>query len=459
MAAVNAAGFDADIDSPANLPLRQKVRDYLKNRNIPSLTELKEFVALHKQGNPYADFSQFVSYALSIDGPPDFGFRYSQTELPPDVLPLAGLNSILTRFYREADLEQVWDKAQPAIDEMISTYQAPVTRAIAVSNAYLRNPTSGAKGRHFQIFFDPLGPPNQVQTRSYKDDYFVVVTPSQEVNADEIRHAYLHYLLDPLVLRYAEGLSRARALLDYAQAAPALEEHYKTDFTLFSTECLIKAVEARLAPAAKRDAMITQDMREGFVMTPALADGLAAYEKQDQALRLYFIDLVMAIDLRKEDRRLADVDFVKERAVKTVKVVPNERPVELTGPQKALAAANQLYTDRKLDEAKRAFTKLLQATDDRAIHTRAYYGLARIAVLQRDPELGVKLFQRTLELNPDAEVKAWSLVYLGRLYDSQSDGREQAVENYRAVLSVENAPQSARQAAEKGLKESFSNKK
>ena len=41
----------------------------------------------------------------------------------------------------------------------------------------MRNPTSGYLGRRFQIYVDLLGAPNQVQMRSYADDYFVVVTP------------------------------------------------------------------------------------------------------------------------------------------------------------------------------------------------------------------------------------------------------------------------------------------
>ena len=50
-----------------------------------------------------------------------------------------------------------------------------------LANAYARNPTSGYLGHHFQIYIDLLGAPNQVQTRSYADDNFVVVTPSKEL--------------------------------------------------------------------------------------------------------------------------------------------------------------------------------------------------------------------------------------------------------------------------------------
>ena len=459
MAAINAAGYDAEINSPTNHPLRKAVRDYLKGQQIPSLAELKTFFKAHQLPDPNANLSQYVSFALSIDGPPDFGFRYAQNELAPDVLPLIGLGPMLAAFYKEANLEDVWQKSQPAFEQMIAAYQQPVSRGIMQANAYLRNPTSGFLGRRFQIYVDLLAAPNQVHSRSLKDDYFIVITPAQEMQLDEIRHGYLHYLLDPLVLKYAEVLSRVHGIADFAEAAPALPESYKTDYTLLATECLIKAVESRLAPAAKREAMVQQAFREGFVMTPAFADGLPAYEKQEQALRLYFPDMIQAIDLRREEKRLANVQFVKERAVRTTTVVaPSEPKVELTGPQKAIEEADNLYRDRKLDAAKEAYSKLLQTTDDRGVHSRAYYGLARIAVLEREPESAEKLFRRTLELNPDPEVRGWSLVYLGRLFDAQGD-REQASENYRAALAVEGASAGARQAAEKGLKESFTKEK
>ena len=43
------------------------------------------------------------------------------------------------------------------------------------------------------------------------------------------------------------------------------------------------------------------------MLTPALADGLAVYEKQPESLRNYFPDLLGLIDLEHEDRRLQKV--------------------------------------------------------------------------------------------------------------------------------------------------------
>src|SRR5208282_1241918 len=101
----------------------------------------------------------------------------------------------------------------------------------------------------------------QIQTRSYRDRYFVVVTPSPEPQIDQVRHAYLHYLLDPLSLRFFEQWGRDKGLADFAQAAPALDEAYKNDFMLLATECVIKAVESRLAKGApNKQALVSQSL-------------------------------------------------------------------------------------------------------------------------------------------------------------------------------------------------------
>ena len=94
---------------------------------------------------------------------------------------------------------------------------------------------------------------------------------------DDIRHAYLHYLVDPLGIKFAADLKTKAALIDYAQGSPILASIYKNDFTLLATECFIKAVEARIS---KKPALVTQALREGFVVTPAISELLVTYEKE-----------------------------------------------------------------------------------------------------------------------------------------------------------------------------------
>ena len=109
----------------------------------------------------------------------------------------------MIRFYREAALNDLWQKLQPEYQRELARYHEPVSRALLEANGYLRNPTSGYMGRRFFVFVEMLAPPNQVHTRSYKDDYFIVVTPAPQPRVDQVRHAYLHYLLDPLTTKFS----------------------------------------------------------------------------------------------------------------------------------------------------------------------------------------------------------------------------------------------------------------
>ena len=454
MAAINAAGYDNALDSNANSPVRRQVREAIAQKHLDSVEALKKFLADHHQEDPDAELSQYISFALSLQGPPDFHFWMPPQEIPPDVRKLDGLNELIANFYQQAGIEDLWKQSQPALNRVIEAYHGGVVQALLEANAYLRNPTSGYRGRRFQVYVDLLGPPNQVQTRSYKDNYFVVVTPSPEPQIDQVRHAYLHYLLDPLSLRYFEQWGRNKALADFAQPAPALDNSYKNDFMLLATECVIKAVESRLARGAKKQALVNEALSQGFVITPALADGLSVYEKQPESLRNYFPDLLGQIDLEREDRRLQKVEFAKEATVHKAKAVPAPPAPELSASAKSLAEAEDLYASKDMAGARESYHKVLEQPAGNPVHARAYYGLARIAALDHDPELAEKLFQKTLEMSPDDETKSWAYLYLGRLSDAAGE-RKQAEEHYRAALAVRGAPEQVKDAAEKGLAQPF----
>ena len=451
LAAINVAGYDDQIDAVSTHVFRHALRTELASKNLDSVFALKRFFRDHKLKTPGAELNRYISYGLLIDGPPNFDYRDPDMVRPPDVTSIEGLSPLLAAFYKEADLGELWRRAQPFYDQVIAQYHEPAARAVLDVNAYARNSTSGYLGRRFQIYVDLLGAPNQIQTRSYGDDYFIVLTPSPEPQADGIRHAYLHYLIDPLSLKFSEDINKKHALGDYAQGAGALDEHYKTDFVDLAAESLIKAIESRLD---HKPVQAEQAMKEGFVLAPALAEQLALYEKQEVALRLYFPALFAGLDFRKEEQRLGNIEFSSAPATRVVRPAQVSKPAPLTGAAKTLAEAEDAYRDRNLEQAKQIFLRVMQETAEQPLHAKAYYGLARVAVLERDPETGDRLFRKVLELSPDDETKSWSLLYLARLADSQGS-RTEAVEHYRAVLSVEGAPETVRQAALKGVGEAF----
>jgi tetratricopeptide (TPR) repeat protein len=443
LAAINAAGYDAELSSTNNHPLRAQVRQALAAKDIPSLPALRAFYVAHRRDNPTADLSQYISFALSVDGPPAFKFKSRAVELPPDVAPLADLGPLMAAFYKEAGIDDLWKGAQPAFDQALERYHEPTAEAVLAVNSYLRNETSGMSGRRFQIYIDLLGAPNQIQTRSYANDYYVVVTPSAEPRIHDVRHAYLHFLLDPLATRHEEIIMRKRGLADHAQRAAALDASFKSDFLLLVTESLIQAIESRLD---HKPAAVDEAMHQGYILTAYFAGQLPAYQKQEQAMRFYFPEMVMGIDLVKEDARLSQIEFSSTAPVRQVAVPPPPPPPPLTGAAKTLDEAEDLYTGRKLDEARLLYLRALEETADKPLQARAYYGLARIAALQKNPELAERMFEKTLESSPEPPVHAWALVYLGRLSDAAGDPR-QALERYKQALAVDGASAAAHQAA------------
>lgn len=447
LAAINAAGYDTEIDSPSNHPLRGQVRAYLAKRDLKSIVPLRRFVEQHRLKDPTAELGQYISFALLSKGPPDFTPALPQFQ-PPDVQNLQNeLAPLIAGFYKEADIASLWDAARPVYQSVLEQYTDGAVRALQSVNVYLRNPLNPQTKGRFQVFVDLLGAPNQAHARTYLDEYFVVVTPSAEPRIDEIRHHYLRFWADSLGFKYASEIARVRTLGDYALASPLLGEAYRQDFQLLATESFIKAVEARLD---KQPAAADLAMREGFVLAPAFAELLPDYEKQTDSLRDHFGDMLKKISLRKEATRLDHIDFATERAAKTVRVTVPVKPPPLTGVAKVLDDAETAFREQKYDAARAAWESVLSSEADRTAKARATYGMGRVALARRDPERADQLFRQVLESSPDASTRGWTLLYLGKLADSQGE-QEPARGFYRQALAIEGLPEQVKREAEQGL--------
>jgi len=453
LAAINAAGYDTGIDSPLNAhyQVRTQIRQILASRQIACLPELRAFYKEHKKPTGAGDLGQYISFALTAGDAPKFALPSG--EVPPDVEPLRGFSELLARFYKEAGVNELWSRAQPAYTAAMAEYQEPVINTLFEANGYLRNP-SGYLGRRFQIYLDLLGEPNQAQVRNYRDDSFIVITPTEAPVVDEIRDAYLAYVLDPLSFKYRKAITEKKPLQKFADEAPALDLAYKDDFSLLVTKCLIKAIDSRLmhGGAEKRAAFIDRAMREGFVLTAALADLLPAYEKQQDAFRLYYPDLIAAVDVKKEEKRLRTIQYAQSVAPRVI--APPAR-LELSPAEASLEAAEGLYEQHEYQNAQQTFKKVFEQTADKSLQGRAYYGLARIAVHENRRTEAVELFERTAANNPNPAITAWAHVYLGRL--ALADGKpEKAGDQFKLALATEGISAMAREAAEKGLQSNSS---
>jgi tetratricopeptide (TPR) repeat protein len=256
-------------------------------------------------------------------------------------------------------------------------------------------------------------------------------------------------LLDPLSLRFSKVLDTKKELQRYAERAPALDEAYKIEFSLLVTKSLIKAVESRLIHGTeKQQAYVDQAMREGYILTAAFAELLPIYEKQPTAMRLYYPDLVNAIDVNKERKRLRNVEFAK--APDKPVVAPPPVPQQTNEAVHSLEQAQSLLAQHDPASAKKLFQKTLQETDNKRMHSEAYFGLAQIAVAERQADQATSLFQKVVDLNADPGIVAWSHVYLGRLAMLREE-TGQATEQFNKALAIDGVPEKAKEAAQNDL--------
>ena len=453
MAAVNAAGYDEGINLPDNNPLRKQIRDHLASMKIAVLPELKQYYRRHMQRTASQDLSQYVSWAFAVNGAPDFAWKGRDVDVPPDALALDGFQPLMIDFYRQANLADLWKQVQPAYDAEIARYHKPILAMTGTVDAYLHSSVADFPGRKFHAIVEPLMQPQLIQTRSYGDDTYVVISPTANPPIYDIRHAYLFSLIDPLMLTYRVDIQEKRSLLDLVGNAPMPDE-YKFDMVLLCSQSMVKAIEARLD---KDKNAVDRATRQGYVLTPLFYEQLASFENQQQSMRFYADEMINAINLNTESLRLSTVKFDAAPLQRTAKKVEIAAPEpELSAAGKTLQKAENLFSARSeapdnLQQSKNLFIKALEQKGQPAERAQAWYGMARIAMVEKKGSTAQQLFERTLESSPDDFVRGWADVQLGSIYRSQHDF-DKATQYYKDALAVSGASDKAKQTAQSELK-------
>ncbi|MGI9104511.1 MAG: hypothetical protein ACR2IF_18870 [Terriglobales bacterium] len=455
--AIHSCGYGQDTGGEA---IRAQVRSDIA-RNVAgskeaqaASAELCTFYRDHQQPDSSRDLAQYISLALNLGDAPDFKLKVKEADLPPDANYVLGLVPLLKRFYAAAGLHKVWEAHRSQYEALVERYHGPVTKLLLVTDVYLRLPISGYLGRSFTIYLEPMAAPGQVNARNYGADYFMVVSPAANgsLGLEQIRHTYLHFIMDPLLGKYPTAMKKLEPLLKAVQTAP-LEEDYKRDIKLLATESLIEAVEARLSASGKnaepvRQREVEKAVAQGYVLTRYFYDRLAQFENGIEGLRDALPDWLYKLDVDREIKRASAIQF-SGSASPEVMAVSRPKPGVLDLAEQRLAAGDY-------DSARQLAQHALDQKQEDA--GRALFILAQVASLSKDMKGAREYFERATEVAKDPRVLAWSHIYLGRISDIQED-REAALQHYRAALAAGNVTPETRAAAERGLKEPYQPKR
>ena len=463
MCALLAAGFEPNVSGDNWKPMRAQLRDRMQHQQGPAVDALREFYKKHELADAGAMLSQYIWFGL-VSGPaPKFQPTLRRDELPPEVISLEGFSEILSAYYQEQKIGSLWRQVQPLYTREIEELHAPISQIVFVATNYLREIMNPANPRTFTVIVEPLVG-RITNVRNFGDHYAIVLSSSEDVPADVIRHAYLHYLLDPLPLQYPHVVAVKRPVFEIAAHAPKLTPDLKDDFPSYFAECLVRAVELKLKRMApgEREAAINEDDANGYVLVRPLFQGLANFEGSEPSMKLYFPELVRAIDANAEAKRVETLKFAaaggapKLADTTTEEVVRQRKPQPTTVPNDTEAIAALTEGERRIAEknaraAEVSFQRVLAKYPDQP---RAWYGLGLVALLDHDGLRAKEVFGRLTTGEhaavQDPLVLTWSHIYLARIYDDEGQ-TEQAKTEYQAALAVNGGPEQARQAAEKGL--------
>jgi predicted negative regulator of RcsB-dependent stress response len=485
-AALNACGYNEGLEDSA--PVRKHVRDEMNSAIAKSEDARAKrdkvclYIAQHRLTGSERDISPYISLALYLSPPPALETTVELPEMPPDSTQVVEIVPLLKDFAEAINLHGIWLSVHRTYDDETNRLHDPLSKMIVSTNLYLKMPASTYEGRRFVVVIEPLLSPKLVNARLYGTDYVVVLSPvNGTIDMQDVRHVYLHYMIEPLLYSRTNAIDRMQPILKEVREAP-LEFRYRSETVPLVVECLIKAIEARTMdtgipdykiPAgversdlpryererqatfqkqeAVRVASVHHDMTQGFVLTQYFFEQLIQFEKDAASLRDTIGEMVYGMDVQQQVHRARQTEFDQKA---DDDILQQSKPRVLTGLDLAEAKLAQGDVAMASAMAHKVLASRADTLDSVAQQARAEFILARVAIATGKPEEARDDFLKTISTSKEPRLLAWSHIYLGRMLDLECK-RDAAVSEYQEALTARDGQQDTRIAAERGVKAAY----
>ena len=479
--ALNACGYDRGLDESE--PVRKTVRNQI-NAALQASADARDdrdklclFIDQHRTDDPARNLAQYVSLALYLTPPPQLTPSVEEQDLPPDANAVELILPLVRRFAADIDLHHIWVENRAAYDDLANRLHNPLSQMIVATNIYLKLPASSYSGRHFLVI-EPLFSPLETNARVYGSDYVVVASPANgQISMDLVRHAYLHYEIEPLLYQRATSMERLMPILRAVDDAP-LEFEFKNDIVALVIECMIRAIEARTMNTgiadvrvptnlphseteqyerartvtqqrqeAVREQRVNHDMTQGYVLTQYFYSQLKNFEKSPESLNEAIGPMVYGMDISVETHRAREITFDAQ----------GEGDIMTRSPQRPPQPKELDLAELKLMKGDVAGAAQLaqKALDTRSGDAgQADFILARVDLMNGKIDDAETAFRSTIAASKNPRMVAWSHIYIGRILDVKQK-RDDALTEYRAALASRDGQPDTKSAAEDGIKKPF----
>jgi len=264
------------------------------------------------------------------------------------------------------------DRLRPQTADLVRAVLSYLhTRPIIVSTERVRIKSPDKKNavvystreheRHFYIVPDLLAVPGAVNFRIIADDYYAVIPEGTDPTSPDIRHAFLQFVIDPLVRKFNKEISAQKEVVkqlidlrtkDGATVSPDVfivvgrslvsgaearfdESARLTELTNWQRRRLQQAKDeaerksiaaqvasARAAIADEVVARLAEEYENGAVLDFFFADQLRDFQSSGFDIANFFADMLNGIDAAKENKRLTDATSARNRAIEARKAHP-----------------------------------------------------------------------------------------------------------------------------------------
>jgi hypothetical protein len=400
--------------------LRERLQNFFQRNKLPAPATVADQAA------------RYVSLAYALGQQPLLEAPDRSEDLPGGVLEVLDFAPLVREFYRKSGIDErlvsymrayqaEGDRLRPGAAEMVRSVLSYLhTRPITVTTERVRVKSPDKKKastmvfstreheRKFYVVPDLLAAAGVINFRVIADDYYAIVPEGTDPTSSELRRAYLQFVIDPLVLKFNKEIAQQREPIKQLIAARAksdatvsldpfvvvskslvaaadvrYEEAYRLAWVTeiqrarlqkAKTDAERKAIAtesegARAAIADEAIARLAEEYENGAVLDFFYADQLRDFQSSGFDVANFFAELHTGVDQAKENKRLADVAAIRDRALAARKAHPRYS-TWLIDPgaesREATADTRSSVLVRSLTEVE----KLLQTRNYEAAETR-----------------------------------------------------------------------------------------
>ena len=386
MAALDAAGFDPVPAGKEPSAFRQLLRKDQANLDADLRERLHTFYQRNKLPAPAAAADQsarYVSLAYTMGQPPSLDAPERSDDLPGGVLEVLDFAPLVREFYRKSGIadrlvsymrayQAEGDRLRAPSAEMVRSVLSYLhTRPILLSTERVRVKSPDKKNaviystrqheRRFYVVPDLMAAPGAINFRVITDDYYAVVPETIDLAASELRRGFVQFVIDPLVLKNNKEIAAQRETIkQLIEARTKAGATVSPDAFVVVGRSLVAATDARYEEAARLAALtelqrrrlsqakddtsrtaiakqgeasraaiadetvarLAEEYENGAVLDFFFADQLRDFQSSGFDIANFFVEMITGFDVAKENKRLADVSTVRERALAARKAHP-----------------------------------------------------------------------------------------------------------------------------------------